>query len=245
MGHRGLGPEALALAAVLACGGGAILSHLSAAVFWGLVVATSTPIHVLRAGSHRRGPAGVCLHRAVRIEPSEVRDLRGVPITSPARTLLDLAATLVDEGVLERAIDAARARRLVTAGELTRVSRGRRPGVARMRAALADGPTFVRSEAERRLLAVIRAAGLPRPRTNVRVAGFEVDAHWSAARLVVEVDGYAFHSGREAFERDRLRDQRLQAAGCVVLRFTWRQLTERPEAVAATLGAALAGGARR
>lgn len=240
VGHLALGPDALALAAVLACGPGAVLSHLSAAVLWELLRAIAGPVHVLRTGTHRRGPAGVRLHRAVELRPADVRVLRGVPVTSPARTLLDLAATIDDDGLLARALDEARARRLVGRKELARMIGTGRPGTASLRRALLDGPTFTRSEAERRLLTVVRAAGLERPRTNVRIAGFEVDALWPGARLVVEVDGYVFHSGRRAFEHDRLRDQRLQATGYRVLRFTWRQLTERPEAVAATLGAALA-----
>ena len=100
------------------------------------------------------------------------------------------------------------------------------------------GPT--RSEAERRLLRLVERARLPRPETNARLAGYEVDALWRLQRLIVEVDGYAFHGGREAFEQDRRRDADLMVAGHRVLRVTWRQLTREPEAVAARLAVTLA-----
>lgn len=89
------------------------------------------------------------------------------------------------------------------------------------------------------MLGLIRAAGLPTPEVNVRVAGHEVDLLWRAQRLVVEVDGFAFHSSRAAFERDRLRDADLLAAGYRVIRITWRRLTQEPEAVVASLAVAL------
>jgi very-short-patch-repair endonuclease len=107
-----------------------------------------------------------------------------------------------------------------------------------MSQALHHEPALTRSQAERGLLELIRAARLPRPETNVRVERHEVDFLWRAARLVAEVDGYAFHGTRGAFERDRRRDADLQAAGWRVLRITWRRLAEEPEAVVATLARA-------
>jgi very-short-patch-repair endonuclease len=98
-----------------------------------------------------------------------------------------------------------------------------------------DEPTLTRSEAEERLLALVRAARLPAPACNVRVRPYEVDFLWRAERLIVEVDGYAFHSTRAAFERDRRRDADLQARGFSVMRVTWRQLAHEPEAVVARL----------
>ena len=99
---------------------------------------------------------------------------------------------------------------------------------------------MTRSEAERALLALIRRAGLPRPETNVRVLGHEVDALWRTRRLVVEVDGFGVHGTRAAFERDRRRDAALVAAGHRVIRVTWRQLAQEPELLVARLAAALA-----
>jgi very-short-patch-repair endonuclease len=106
--------------------------------------------------------------------------------------------------------------------------------------ALQEQPSLTRSEAEARLLELIRAAELPRPLTNVRVHGYEVDLYWPAHGLVLEVDGFAYHSNRAAFERDRLRDARLQAHGVRVSRVTWRQIAGTPEAVLARLAGALA-----
>jgi very-short-patch-repair endonuclease len=102
-----------------------------------------------------------------------------------------------------------------------------------------EGPAFTRSEAEERLLALVRAARLPHPELNVRVSGHEVDFLWRDARLVVEVDGFANHRTRAAFEHDRLRDAQLQGAGLTVMRVTWRQIVAEPEALLARLALAL------
>jgi very-short-patch-repair endonuclease len=103
-------------------------------------------------------------------------------------------------------------------------------------------PGLTRSEAERRLQRIIRAARLPRPVTNVRVAGWEVDAFWPRERLIVEVDGYAYHGNRAAFERDRRKDAALTAAGYTVIRITWRQLKDEPLAVVALVARLLRPG---
>ena len=115
----------------------------------------------------------------------------------------------------------------------------RLPVTAPARTLRDDEPSLTRSEAERRMLALIRAARLPAPATNVRVRRHEVDMLWREERLIVEIDGFAFHSSRAAFERDRIRDAELQALGYRVLRITWRQLTDEPEAVVALLAGAL------
>ena len=144
---------------------------------------------------------------------------------------------------LERAIADALRRRLVTRRALdAELARGR-PGSAAVRSVLEleKGPALTRSEAERRLLALIRAAELPAPEHNVRVHGSEVDMFWREQGLVVEVDGYAFHSARDAFERDRIRDARLVASGIRVLRVTWRRLTAKPHAIVADLAQSLTG----
>ena len=233
VGHPALSPDGRRLAAVLACGDGARLSHRSAAALLGLLPDEPGPLHVT-VPVRRRAPAGVVLHRS----PNAPAMLRlGIAVTTPARTLLDLAATAADRDV-GRAVEEARLRRLVADGELARLAR-ERPGARALRELLADEPSLTRSEAERALLTLVRRAGLPRPVTNVRVGRYEVDALWPSERLVVEVDGFAFHSSREAFERDRERDADLQARGLRVIRVTWRRLTQRPEAVAALLGAAL------
>ena len=232
VGHPGLSVHGRRLAAVLACGDRALLSHRSAAVLHGLLPEDGGRLHVT-VPMRRRPPAGVIVHRS-RIAAGVRRD--AIPVTTPARTLVDLAATAAERDVA-RAVEEARLLQLVTDAELLRLARDKR-GAPLLRELLADEPSLTRSEAERLLLALVRRAGLPRPQTNVRVAGHEVDALWPSHRLVVEVDGFAFHSSRDAFERDRERDADLQAHGLRVIRVTWRRLVERPESVAALLGAA-------
>lgn len=178
-----------------------------------------------------------------RLDPCDVTAREGIPITTPARTLLDLAAT-VERRELERALAEAEVRRLVSPqqlADLLAVASGRR-GATALKALLRNqgGPSLTRSEAEERVLALVRAARLPMPQTNTRIGRHEVDLYWRDERLALEVDGYAFHSSRTAFERDRLRDAELQAAGLRVMRVTWRQIVDAPEAVVARLAQALA-----
>jgi very-short-patch-repair endonuclease len=248
--HRGVylvgpleAPLSRAMGAVLAVGDGAVLSHRSAAVVWELLRPCEDAIHVTvrdRAPRHR---AGIRVHEARTLAGEDTTQHRKLPITTPARTLLDLAATLTPREI-DRAVEQAELRRLTTTDQLTHVvarSRSHR-GVAALRAALHPARQLTRSEAERRLLALIEAARLPTPAANTRVAGHEVDFLWPGQRLIVEVDGYAFHASRAAFERDRVRDADLQARAYRVIRVTWRRLTTEPEAVIAAIAAALAIG---
>jgi very-short-patch-repair endonuclease len=229
-------PFSRAMAAVLAFGDGALLSHHSAAVLWGFRKPPVVPLHVT-ARRDVRSRDGVTAHRTRHLDPRDVTRRQGIPTTSPARTILDLAA----HDDVERDVNEARALHLISIPSLNeQFSRyPRHPGTAALRKVLQGGPQLTRSEAERRALELIRRAGLPQPETNVRLRGHEVDVVWRQERLVAEIDGYAFHSMRSSFERDRRRDQRLIAAGYRVIRVTWRQLEEEPEAVVATLAAAL------
>jgi very-short-patch-repair endonuclease len=235
--HRGVflvgpleGPRTREMAAVLAVGHDAAISHRSAAALWEILPPVDDPIvDVSVTRGHPRHRPGIQVHRTRRLHRSVNA---GIPVTTPLRTLVDLAAVSVDARELERAVEEAQVRRLVTRRDLE--AQGNR-----FASAVDHEPSLTRSEAERRLLALIRAARLPPPRTNVRVAGYEVDFMWPQHRLVVEVDGFAFHSTRAAFERDRARDRALLAAGYVVLRITWRQLVHEPEVVVAELAAAL------
>jgi very-short-patch-repair endonuclease len=221
-------------AALLAAGRRAVLSHRSAAVAWGVLERDAGRVQVTVPGARRRARPGMVVH-ACALTDDEVCVRDGLLVTVPARTLHDLAATHPRE--LARAVDEALLRRLVEPADL--VPRPGRRGAGALRALLAAGVAPTRSEAERRLLELVERAGLPRPQTNVRLADHEVDALWRAQRLVVEVDGHAFHGSRAAFERDRRRDADLLAAGHRVLRVTWRQLEHEPERIAARLGAAL------
>jgi very-short-patch-repair endonuclease len=209
-------PFAQEMAAVLATGG--VLSHHSAAMVWGLRPPHDGPAHVTVTAS-ARNRVGVRVHRTASLNAAVHH---GLPLTTAARTLNDIAP-LIGHGELDRAVEEAQIRGLVTSAELNG------------RARPSTEPQLTRSEAERRLLRLIGAARLPRPETNVRLAGWEVDAFWPASRLVVEVDGYAYHGNRAAFERDRRKDAALVAAGYTVIRITWRQLKDEPLAVVALL----------
>lgn len=242
VGHPVPPEHAPLCAAVLACGPGAHLSHVAAAGLWGMLRAGGPSIDVTVAGRNCAHRQGIRVHRVRRLHPRDTRRRHGIPLTAPARTILDLASVLPRRD-LERALEEARLLRL-TSGTEIRGAIERAPG-ARGRAvllrllAVSGTPSLTRSEAERRLLSLVRAAGLPPPQTNVRVCGYEVDFLWRAERLIVEVDGYAFHASRVAFERDRRRDSELLVAGLRVLRLTWQRITGEPEATVAALARAL------
>lgn len=237
-------PLAREMAAVLACGSNAVLSHRNAAVLWGLlpITAAATPEVSVPARNPGLKP-GIVIHRVVALDPRDVTKLERIPITRPARTLVDLAA-LLDRRELERALAEAYAKRRFTRAALGAVLNraANAPGTAALRRALATdlAPALTRSEAEERLLGLIRKAGLPSPEVNARLERYEVDFLWPAERLVVEVDGFRYHSSRAAFERDRLRDAKLQAQGHRVMRVTWRQIIEAPEAVLVRIAQGLA-----
>jgi very-short-patch-repair endonuclease len=235
-----LGDEA---AALLACGSRAAISHWTTAAAFGLRERMEgEPVHVVAAGGLTGRRAGVYAHRVEVLPARDVTLVHGLRMTTPARTLLDLAAS-TPLPRLDELVEEAEVRELVTRSELlSMLDRGAgRPGIGAFRAVVgsADEPAFTRSEAEKRLLALVRAAALPLPRTNTRIAGLEVDAVWPQQRLVVEVDGFQYHGTRPAFERDRTRDARLLVAGYRVLRITWRRLVREPEAIVAILAAAL------
>jgi very-short-patch-repair endonuclease len=243
VGHSGPVEGAPELGAVLACGSGAVVSHRSAAVLWGLHPAPPPDVEVTVGGRRCDSKRGIRVHRVAALDPRDLRKLGGIPITAPARTLLDLAGT-VSARELEQALAEAHARGLVRRGEMVALLARypRRPGIAALRSLIAPdaSPALTRSEAEERLLAMIRAAELPAPEVNVRIGRHEVDFLWSDQRLVVEVDGFRFHSSRTAFERDRARDAELASLGFLVIRVTWRQIVDRPSAVVARIAGALA-----
>jgi very-short-patch-repair endonuclease len=218
-------PLAREMAAILTCSQTAALSHHSAAAVWGFRHHTGD-IHVSVTTGHPRHRPGLRIHRTHSLNAAV---LHGLPLTTPARTLHDLAAHL-PQHELDRAVEEAQVLRLVTREELEQLT-----GRPKLRRALTTEPAMTRSEGERRLVRLIRAARLPHPVTNTHVAGHEADALWPERRLIAEVDGWAYHGSREAFERDRRRDAALQAAGYRVVRFTWRQLADEPHAVVARL----------
>lgn len=239
VGHPAPSPLAAETAALLMCTPDPLLSHTSAAALSGIhPVGNDVHVTVSRTGSSAR--RGVVIHRVARLDAADSTTIRGLPATTPARTLVDLAG-LIDANGLDAALERARASGLVRPGDvLAALDRApSRRGSGALRRLVEARPTLTRSEAERRLLGLVRRAGLPRPETNVRVGRHEVDLLWRDRRLVVEVDGYAYHAGREAFERDRRRDAELQAAGLRVIRVTWRRIVREPEALIALLAQAL------
>jgi hypothetical protein len=244
VGRPGLAAPGRWLAAVMACGPGAALSHRSAAALLGLMRGDPRAPDVTTRNRSGRTLDGVTAHCDPRLSPDDLTAVAGIPCTTVPRTLLDLAAS-VDRQTLERAVEQAEVLRLFDGRALARVladANGRHGG-SRLRAVLAAAgdPTMTRSELERRFLALCRGAGLPYPGVNRWISldggGVEGDFVWAAERLVVETDGHGSHGTRRAFERDRRRDQRLVRAGWRVVRFTWRQVVEEPDEVAWTLAA--------
>ena len=173
---------------------------------------------------------------------AQIARVSGIPVTAPARTLMDLAAS-EELRVLERAVARALRSGIVTETRLsaTLARHAGRPGSRALRTVLEreGGPALTRSEAEGRFLEMVREARLPVPEVNVRVAGYEVDFFWPGLRVVGEVDGFRFHRGRVRFEADRRRDMDLAAAGVQVIRVTWRQLVEEERATLVRLARAL------
>ena len=236
--HRGVyraGPLVVArareLAALLACGPHACISHRSAGFLWQLLPDPGDEVAVdvsIGQGYRGRRP-DIRIHR-VALRADDVTTLDGIRLTTLSRTIVDLAAALDHRG-LERVL--AQAERVHRLDRKKLVLVAGRPGAPLLRSLICDevGPAFTRSEAEARFLALMRKAELPAPETNVRVADYEVDFLWRRERLVVEVDGIAYHSSSRSFESDRRRDARLTARGLTVVRVTWNQIVREPEAM--------------
>ena len=228
------------MAAVLACGSGTLLSHISATALHRLLSSAQATIDVAiprRAGLSR---PGIRVHRSTCLTPADRTSVDGIPCTSVARTLLDLAE-VTHRRVLERACDQAEVLRVLDMNAVRELLARRegQPGVRRLRAVLETGQVGVgilRSELEGRFVRLCRRHHLPPPEANVwmTVAGEEmqVDFLWRNNRVIVEVDGFATHRTRQAFQRDRRRDQLLTSVGWRVIRFTWDDVTEDAEHVA-------------
>jgi very-short-patch-repair endonuclease len=232
-GHRELRLEGRLLGAVFACGEGAALSHRLAADQWGILATARRDIDVtVGTRSGRRGQAGIDLHCVRRLDPGDITTLRGIPITTVARTLIDLCSVVSDR-MVERALEQSYVLQLIAPGAIEAALKrapGRKTAVLRrLLAAESHAPTLTRSELEEAFLALCRRGGLPDPEVNVQLHGYEVDFLWRKQKRVIEVDGYAFHSMRGAFERDRRKDVDLELAGLPVTRFTHDQILNEPE----------------
>jgi len=219
--------------ATLALGDDALLSHQDAGVLSDLTEARQSVVHVTVPGRHAEHQPGIRAHRTRRVHPEDADAIEGIPVTSAARTLLDLAPIL----------SATRLRRAYTQAERTRAldlvavqnviarTSGHR-GARRLRRLVGYDPAAAasaESELERIFLDLLTDNDLPMPQTNVLVDGYLVDAYWPEAELVVELDGYEFHNDREAFERDRRRIADLRAAGKEVLPLTYAQVAREPD----------------
>jgi very-short-patch-repair endonuclease len=219
VGHPSLSREGRWLAAVLACGPGAVLSHLCGAALWELWPWSLAVIDITVPGlGGRAHRSGIVLHRSKTLGEHDTTVRLGIPVTTPDRTIADLKHVL-SRAQLEKVIGRAEALGLAV---------GRPLGLE---------PDMTRSELERRFLRLCRRHGLALPTVNARVGRLEVDFLWPDSRLIVEVDGFRYHGGRSAFEADRARDVRLKLLGYEVLRFTHRHLHDDPQAVAAAVAA--------
>jgi very-short-patch-repair endonuclease len=235
--HRGvytIGPlsqRARWMAAVLAIGPHAYLSHRDAAALHGLRAVNRGAIDVT-VSRRARSRRGITVHETRDLPARDRTTVDGIAVTSISRTLLDLAE-LLPPPQLRRAYEQAERLRVLdlrTIQEVLERANGRR-AAAGLRALVAYDPATAaeaQSELELRFIDLVRGVGLPAPQVNVLVEGFVVDAHWPSARLVVELQGYAYHSDRQAFERDHARLARLKLAGYEVLALTWRQVMEEP-----------------
>ncbi len=228
VGHARLSRKGRWMAAVIACGSNAVLSHRAAAALHDLRPVAAGPIDVTAPGRWARRVKRVRSHSARRLDPADITVVDGIPVTTIARTLLDLAETVRPQQ-LRLALEAAeRLERFDLNAINATIERnpGRR-GIKPLTAALADingPPPWTRSELEREFLAFIREHGFPEPQANVVVAGFTVDFFWPEQRLVAETDSYTFHRTRAQFERDRRRDVALQLRDLKVIRPTQRRI---------------------
>jgi uncharacterized protein DUF559 len=246
VGHPKLTQHGGWMAAVLACGPGALLSHWDAAALWGLRP-TSRRVRHVTARRSRHSRDGIVVHRVRGIHEDDRAAQHGIPLTAIPRTLLDLAELLPRPG-LERAWEQAERLRLLDVRAVERLlarsngRRGQRPLRELVDEALEPPPT--RSDFERDFLDLCKRTGIPRPAVNATVEGFEVDMLWREQKLIVELDGFRDHGTRTGFEQDRERDAALQLAGYRILRITYRRLKREPEAVAGAV-LSLLGNQRR
>jgi Protein of unknown function (DUF559) len=246
VGHLALTRNGRFMAAVLACGDGAALSHFSAAVLWRILEGEGQDIHV--TAERERKCRGIVVHRAP-LQGDRLRRL-GIVVTTPARTIVDLADVVPRRRVLERAIDEAEYLRLDWRAAAPRAGRRGSGLLASVLAVHTPGTTRTLSELEELFLEFCDSRGFPRPEVNCRIEGYLCDFVWREQRLIVETDGEQAHGTARARERDAVRDAELQLAGWMVMRVPYVRLLDDPDGVAAQMGKVLtpapaAPGARR
>jgi hypothetical protein len=232
VGHRKVRLEGEFLAAVKACGAGAVLSHYSAGALWGIVEWDERHPEVTVKDTTPRIHEAIRVHRTSTLDPSDVRRHRRIPATSPTRTALDLCSQLADRPA-RRAIRQALSTELLNPRDLLRILevQARRPGAKRLRRIVAAGVAPTRSELEDVVLELILAAGLGRPDVNVPIVlegrRLVPDFRWPDRRLIVEADGRAWHDNKLAREDDAERQALLEAHGERVVRVSWEQAVSR------------------
>jgi very-short-patch-repair endonuclease len=241
-------PKGRWLAAVYACGTGAALSHRAAAALHGLISWVAGTADVTIPTRSGRAHDGIRIHRPRRLDPADVTEVDGIPCTTVARTLLDLAAT-EPRWLLAKAINQAEIEQVLDMRAIAELAdrHPRHPGARRLRRALGNeeiGTDRTKSPLERRFLKLCRKARLPHPAINewMAIEGEELqcDFVWHAQKVIVEVDGWETHKTKRAFVDDRRRARLLLLAGWTVLRFTWAEVKDDPAGVAADVAKALA-----
>ncbi len=237
VGHTVLSAEGHYMAAVLAFGPGAVLAHRAAGAHWSVAPHAGTFIEVIPATPGRHSRPGLRVH-SCRLDPRDRTVHEGIPVTTVARTLIDLAE-VVDLRRLTRAIERAEKLDLFDLRELDAArarARGHH-GLAPLAQALAIHlpDDHSRSDFERDFIDFCASHDLPPPRINAIVEGYEVDVSWPGSRLIIELDSWTHHRTRAAFEKDRIRDANLALAGYRVIRLTWRRLNEEPAKTAAQI----------
>lgn len=250
VGHAAIGRRARWMAAVLAAGPEAALSHRSAAQLWGLLPESAIAPELTRPG-YFRPRRGIKTHQSL-LPSDELTRVDGIPVTSLSRTLFDLAS-VGSRRQVEKAFNETEVLGLtdkLSVVDLLERYPGRRGAVV-LRAILDEGEQargITREELEERFVAILAGTHLPPPRRNAHVAVrgrfFEADCLWADQRLIVELDGRAAHGTRRAFERDRERDRLLQSDGWSVVRITWRQLRDEAPTVVADIRRMLRNGSR-
>jgi predicted transcriptional regulator of viral defense system len=243
VGHPNVGREGTFLAAVKACGPKAALSLFSAAELQEFLDPEDRLPHVTVVGPGTRARPGIKVHRSALLEPEDLTRVKGIPVTTPARTIVDLAALLNDSG-LRRLVRRAQGEKRVSIPQLAEALErlGPRRGAARLRRTLATGPAPTKSELENIVLDLILRGGLAHPDVNVPllISGRRVvpDFRWPEQRLVVEADGAAWHDNPVARTDDAERQALLEAHGERVLRVTWAQSVTQPSQTLTRIAAA-------
>jgi len=235
-------PLSLAQGAVLSCAGAAFVSHRWAPYVLGAGPLPDLPVDVTVSSGSRHGrPGKVKVHHSYLLEPRDTTSRHGIPVTTAARAILDIAGTATMAELEALKADAEVAKVLTERQIVDVLARaGRHKGARKARALLADSTGITRSEAERILLRLIKQAGLPLPLTNFRIGRYEADFCWPHLKLIIEFDSFKHHGHYQAFHGDKRRTADLTGKGWSVMPVTWKQLSEEPLVLVANISAAIA-----